>query len=94
MRLPTEIYASSDGYWRVYRYYNGGAYLITLSVPGGKACSAYLQGDDALQFEEEFCDEDGYPREALVCGMSVARIVLQEYTEVLAEEDGPDDGER
>jgi hypothetical protein len=84
MSLPTEIYASSDGYWRVYRYYNGGAYLITLSVPGGKACSAYLQGDDALQFEEEFCDEDGYPREALVCGMSVARIVLQEYIEAAA----------
>ena len=63
MSQPTEVYASPGGAWRVYSYYNGGAYLITHRVRGTKLMSVHLQGDDAVQFEREFMDEDGYPIE-------------------------------
>ena len=85
MSRPTEIYASRDGVWGVYRYYTGD-YLLEATMSDGRVLSVYLQGDDALQFEKEFCDEGGYPIEGKVAGTSRARLVLQEYLHVMTED--------
>ena len=87
MSQPTEVYASPGGAWRVYSYYNGGAYLITHRVRGTKLMSVYLQGDDAVLFEREFMDEDGYPIEGQVAGTPRALCVLQEYSLVMTEDE-------
>lgn len=92
MSQPTEIYASHGGAWRVYSYYNGGAYLITHRTRGAKLRSIHLQGDDALQFEQDFMDEDGYPIEGRAAGMSRALLVLQEYLLVMTEDEEDDYG--
>ena len=87
MSQPTESYASDGGAWRVYSYYNGGAYLITHRVRGTKLTSVHLQGDDAVQFEREFMDEDGYPIEGRVAGTPRTLLVLQEYSQVMTEDE-------
>ena len=91
MSQPTEVYASPGGTWRVYSYYNGGAYLITHRVRGTKLMSVHLQGDDAVQFEREFMDEDGYPIEGRVAGrvagMPRALLALQEYSQIMTEDE-------
>jgi len=81
MSRPTEIYASSDGVWQVLSYYNGGAYLLSCRRSDDRTASVFLQGDDAVQFEKEFCDEDGYPIS------KGARSVLQGYLDIMTEDD-------
>jgi hypothetical protein len=79
----TEIYNAHG--WTVKEYYNGGAYLI--EHESGGAC--FLQGDDAAEFEREFCDDCGYAIEGTMPdGTPKAVIVLQGYANALVVEYG------